>query len=523
MSRIEFSSSVSPSVEDLCRDKFASRLAGHDAGLWGPSAREEASIRLGWVDVAETSRPLIHDIAALRSELLDRGLDRVVLCGMGGSSLAPEVICHSAAVPLTVLDSTSPDQVRTALTQDLDRTVVVVSSKSGTTMETDSQRRAFEQALRDIGRDPTFHIIVVTDPGSPLDDDAAAAGYRVFHADPQVGGRYSALTAFGLVPSGLAGADIGALLDDAASVMPTLFADALDNPALQLGALLGEQATKGLDKLVLVDHKCFGLGAWIEQLVAESTGKDGRGILPVVVTSPDSPDAIRPPADSLVVALDGPMPDVEVGLSTCGPLGAQILLWEIATTVAGRALDINPFDQPDVESTKATTRELLASGAPDPAPTFIDGPTSGFAVHGFDEMPSTASAAVHSLIEQVRGDNYLAVQAYLDRERFPEFETVRDVLAERLGRPVTFGWGPRFLHSTGQYHKGGPQNGVFLQITSEPIRDLAIAGQPFSFQSLIVTQAVADAKVLADLGRPVLRLHLSNADRGVPYLSGLLT
>ena len=271
---------VAAHVPTLVADRVASRLFAKDHTLWGEAAEAESAKRLSWTGLPRTSRHLVGEVAALRDELAETGYDRVVLCGMGGSSLAPEVICATAGVPIVVLDSSDPDVVRGALT-DLDRTVVVVSSKSGSTVETDSQRRAFAQAFTDAGIDPTTRIVIVTDPGSPLDGDARAAGFRVVNADPDVGGRYSALTAFGLVPSGLAGADIEALLDDAEAVADLLAADDDANPALRLAAAMA--GTEPLrDKLVLVDDgtENVGFGAWAEQLIAESTGKDGTGILP---------------------------------------------------------------------------------------------------------------------------------------------------------------------------------------------------------------------------------------------------
>ncbi len=273
---------VASRVPVLVADRVASRLFAKDHTLWGEAAEAESAKRLSWTGLPRSSRHLVGEVAALRDELAATGFDRVVLCGMGGSSLAPEVICATAGVPIVVLDSSDPDVVRGALT-DLERTVVVVSSKSGSTVETDSQRRAFVQAFTDAGIDPTSRIVVVTDPGSPLDGDARAAGFRVVNADPDVGGRYSALTAFGLVPSGLAGVDIEALLDDAEAVADLLAADDDANPALRLGAAMA--GTEPLrDKLVLVDAgtENVGFGAWAEQLIAESTGKDGTGILPVV-------------------------------------------------------------------------------------------------------------------------------------------------------------------------------------------------------------------------------------------------
>jgi len=371
-------------VPQLVEQGVASAVSQQDASLWGEPARSEASIRLAWVSLHDTSRELVPRIESLRAELAAEGVDRVVLAGMGGSSLAPEVITGTAGVPLVVLDSTDPGQVRRALEDGLDRTVLVVSSKSGGTVETDSQRRAFEQAFRDAGIDPARRIVVVTDPGSPLEKTAADAGYRaVFHADPHVGGRYSALTAFGLVPSGLAGADVGGLLDQAAEVADLLSADDEGNPALILGAALG--GTDPLrDKIVFSDEGSgiVGFADWAEQLIAESTGKEGRGLLPVVAEGPDAPEVTAGADDVLVVRLlstdtavtedDGPTEPRAVSrdaVTVAGPLGAQFLLWEYAVAIAGRLLAINPFDQPDVESAKKAARGLLDAR---PEPTEAD-------------------------------------------------------------------------------------------------------------------------------------------------------
>ncbi len=506
-------------VEGLVADGVASGIAAQDGTLWGPDAESEASKRLSWVALPEASRELVTEVAALEVELRQRGVTRIVLCGMGGSSLAPEVICGAAGVELDVLDSSDPDFVRAALEDRLADTAVVVSSKSGGTVETDSQRRAFEKAFTDAGINPAERIIVVTDPGSPLSELARDAGYRVFLADPSVGGRYSALTAFGLVPSGLAGADIAGLLDDAQAVRPALEADSVDNPGLRLGGLLGAANLAGVDKLVLADAGSSypGLGDWAEQLVAESTGKDGKGILPVVVASPESPN-FSPSTPDEVLGTFGPQPVLGSvrpasgwGVSVDATLGAQILLWEYATAVAGRVMGINPFDQPDVESAKQAAREMLDGGGSSPTPAFVEGPVTVYASEGWlPDGVSSVQDAVAALLEALDDEHgYVSVQAYLDRHRDAELATVRDTLAVRTGRPVTFGWGPRFLHSTGQYHKGGPATGVYLQVTGQPEADLAVPERPFTFQEFLTAQAVGDGQVLADKGRPVLRLHVS--------------
>ena len=510
----------------LTSDAVASRLAAQDATLWGPDAEDEASKRLGWTSLPTASRPLVARVAALREELLAEGVDHVVLCGMGGSSLAPEVITRTAGVELTVLDGTDPEQVARALGDRLERTVVVVSSKSGGTVETDSQRRALEAAMTAAGVDAARRIVVVTDPGSPLQQAATEAGYRaVIEADPTVGGRYSALTAFGLVPSGLAGADIGALLDEAAAVGDVLASDDASNPAVVLGAALG--GTAGKDKVVIVDEGSglVGFGDWAEQLIAESTGKLGTGLLPVVVASPGEREVASPAADELVVRLVASS-DVRAerdDVVTSGSLGAQMQLWETAVAIAGRLLEINPFDQPDVESAKSAARGLL-DATPEPEPAALtDGAIEVRATDGLLDGVSDAEGALAALLGQIdpaRG--YLAVMAYLDREGAPELPGVRAALSARTGRPVTFGWAPRFLHSTGQYHKGGAPTGVFLQVTAAASTDVEIPGRPFSFGQLISAQAGGDARVLAEHGRPVLRLHLTDRAAGLAQLVALL-
>jgi len=500
----------------------AARIFEHDATLWGPDAASEASIRLGWVDLPETSQVLIGEIAALRDDLVGRGLTHVVLCGMGGSSLAPEVICAAANVPLTVLDSSHPDMVRTALADRLDESVVVVSSKSGGTVETDSLFRTYTAAFERAGRNPADHVVIVTDPDSPFDREATAAGYRVFRADPNVGGRYSALSAFGLVPSGLAGADISGLLHDALAARAELSVDANDNPALRLGAALGAGYQAGVDKLTLFDETGVGLGDWIEQLVAESTGKAGRGILPVVVPTTAAPNFSPSSADEFLVVTGSDEPPTAMSgysAAVTGPLGAQFLLWETAVAIAGRELGINPFDQPDVESAKQAARTFLtADGGSAEQPVFSD---NGIAAFG--TSASTLAAAVEELLGHVDPDHgYIAIQAYLDRFGHPAYAELRELLAARTGRPVTFGWGPRFLHSTGQLHKGGPSTGVFLQLTDTPAHDLEVPGREFTFGTFIAAQSAGDAHVLREHGRPVLRLQLDDAAAALPILRDLL-
>ncbi|MFF5179873.1 glucose-6-phosphate isomerase [Micromonospora sp. NPDC000316] len=498
------------------------RLAAKDAGLWGPDAEAEAKIRLGWVDTHRHSRELLAQLAELTTELAD--LDHVVLAGMGGSSLAPEVITRTLGRPLTVLDTTDPGQVRAALGDRLERTVVVVASKSGSTVETDSHRRAYWQAFLDAGMteaEAGRHFVIVTDPGSPLATTASEMGAFTVLADPNVGGRYSALTAFGLVPSALAGVEVAELLDQADALAQSLAGDH-DNPALALGAALGAAATLARDKVALVSDGTGidGLGDWAEQLIAESTGKAGVGILPVVVESPQSPGATGP--DVLTISYGGALcagdvpggganPDVAVN----GPLGAQFLAWEYATAVAGVVLGIDPFNQPNVTESKENTNKLLASGIPAESPSFTEGAIEVYAPQG---APGDLAGVLRWLLDGLGDDGYLATMAYLDRIADADAARLRPLLAQAAGRPVTFGWGPRFLHSTGQYHKGGPQVGSYLQVTGAVAEDLAVPGKPYTFGELQAAQAAGDRQALAGRERPVLRLHLTDRAAGIAQL-----
>ncbi|WP_279367160.1 glucose-6-phosphate isomerase [Microbacterium testaceum] len=514
---------VDAELPGLTGSLIASGITAADPTLWGAAAEDEASRRLGWVRAVTVSRPLVAEITALRDELVAQGVTRVVLAGMGGSSLAPEVIAQSAGVPLVILDSTAPGQVLAAIDGDaesggLEQTVLVVSSKSGSTIETDSAKRAFEAAFRDLGIDPAGRIVVVTDPGSPLEQSARADGYRVFTADPTVGGRYSALTGFGLVPTGLAGVDIEDLLDEADATLLEVAIDSPENPALVLAAAIAGGGAHRRDKLGLVTDgsHIIGLPDWIEQLVAESTGKEGTGILPVVLL-PVSPELESKPDDLQVVRF---VDDAEAfhlferhtgEVLMSGSLGAQFVVWEYATAIAGRLLGIDPFDQPDVESAKEATRGLLDAQPAPTAPVFVD---RGVEVRVSDPAlaaSGTVAGVLEALWRTVPADGYVSVQAYVNRLELAQLAGLRELVAADSGRPTTFGWGPRFLHSTGQFHKGGPASGVFLQIIERTDVDLEIPGRPFTFGQLIQAQAAGDASVLAEgHGRPVVTLTLTD-------------
>ena len=512
--------------EGLVADAVASGIGSKDPTLWGPKAQDEARTRLGWTDLYASSRGMLPQLEALAGNARDEGKIRVVLAGMGGASLGAEVICSTYGVPLVTLDSTDPDEVRAALGSDLDETILVVSSKSGETIETDSARRIFEEAFEAAGLDARQHIVVVTDPDSPLHKSAVASRYRaVFLADPNVGGRFSVLGAFGLVPAALAGVPVAELLDEAQAVSASLAEDHVSNPALVLAAAI---SGSDRDKLVFTDEGSglVGFADWAEQLIAESSGKDGAGILPVVAENGAPEQYADDVIDVRFVALAADADATGHQIATGGTLGGQFLLWEYAIAIAGHVLGFDPFSQPDVESAKAVTRGLL-DALPEPQPPAFtddgievratDGLLNDFELQGI----ATVQEAIAALEAQVGPRGYVAVMAYLNREGNPALPSVRHGIAARTGRPTTFGWGPRFLHSTGQFHKGGSPVGVFLQITGSFAGDLDIPARPFSFQQLISAQAADDARVLAEHGSPILRLHLTDASH-VARLAALL-
>jgi glucose-6-phosphate isomerase len=510
-------------ADKLAVEYVAPALAAKDPGLWGAGASGAAAMSLGWLDAPRSSLALLGLLAVLASRAREDGLDHVVLAGTGGSSAASEVISRASRVPLTVLDSTDPHPVVRALADRLDHTLVVLSSKSGTTAGTDSLRRIYEQAFAGLGLAPheiARRFVVVTDPGSPLEHTAHQTGYHVVPADPNVVGRYSALTASALVPAALAGADVSALLAEAEAVLPTL-ASADGNPGLDLGAALGGYAMAGHDKAVLAS--CApglpGFAGWAEQLIAESTGKQGRGILPVVVGGEDAP-GFSPGPDIHLVALGTPGRPADT--SVTGPLGAQFLVWEYAVAIAGRLLGINPFDRPDVAESAQNTARILAEAGEKPlatgVPAFTDGAVDVYSEAGLLPASGGLAELLDTLLIGLPDRGYLAIMAYLDRDGDRAVTGLRDALAARTTHPVTFGWGPQLAHSTGQYHKGGPQNGVFLQITGAIEHDIQVPERDFSLGKLQLAQALGDLRALHQRGRPAVRLHLRDRAAGLSQL-----
>jgi glucose-6-phosphate isomerase len=480
-------------VADLAERRATARLWGHDSTLFADDPTE-ISNRMGWLDVTDFSRERWADLEAAAAELAGE-VDHVVVAGMGGSSLFPEVLASTFGSgegfpTLHVLDTTDPVAVRRVLDAcPAERTFVVASSKSGTTLETRSHLELFWDRAPDPAR-----FGVVTDPGSALAELARERRFRhVWENDPDIGGRYSALSLFGMVPAALSDVDGIALLDaadDMAEGLQPVEGDDEPDPGMGLGAAIGAAAKAGRDKLtILLDPSVASFGLWLEQLVAESLGKHGVGAVPIVDEPFDI--ALAHPDDRLFVvvgdAVGAPevrasgQPCIELSLEDPSDLGAHVLLWEVAVALAGRVLGINPFDQPDVEAAKAAARALLDSDAPaQPDPTPLE-----------------------DALGAVRPGDYLAICAFVDpgSKAAAQLVDVRAALGRRLGVATTLGIGPRFLHSTGQLHKGGAHDGVFLQVLDTDGPDLAIPGQAFTFGELKAAQAAGDLQALRDAGQ----------------------
>ena len=480
---------------------FHERLKTKDSTIWGPEAQAEAAVRLNWIDLPESSRELLPQFDALAAKHRDK--TTVILCGMGGSSLGPEVIAQTFSKQLFVLDSTDPDYVAHALKAELAKSVVVVSSKSGSTIETASQRALFEGAFKDAGLNPIDHMVFVTDPGSPLDKQVRDGGFTVVNADPNVGGRFSVLSPFGLVPAALIGVDVSVLLDNAADTKAAFFADSqLVCDVAYLLTYVADQYVAFTDQ----DSRMPGLSDWIEQLVAESTGKNQVGRLPVVAETAHNGRE----GGAFTIAFAG-----VADLVVAADLASQFIVWEWVTALVGAALGIDPFNQPNVTEAKEQTSALLNEWKgvlPSFAGDLNDGVLEIFGTG------KNATDALTNLIAQIPEDGYIAIMAYLDRKDDVRVAELRAILADKSGRPVTFGWGPRFLHSTGQFHKGGQQNGVFLQITGDVKKDIAIPGQNYGFKTLVAAQALGDGKALASRKYPLLRFNLTNRAMGISEL-----
>lgn len=509
-------------------DGFGRRMWAGDPTLWVPGAAPEIADRLGWLGLPQTMAPRLAGIQAFADEVKAGGFAHAVLMGMGGSSLAPEVFQrtfgNAAGFPeLIVLDSTHPEAVAAVERRiDIPRTLFIVSSKSGTTVEPLSFFRYFWGLAGRAAARPGPHFVAITDPGTPLAAMARDSGFRrVFEADPNVGGRFSALSEFGLVPAALVGLDAAMLLAGAREEARANSAgtSAGDAPGLLLGAAIGESALTR-DKLTfLTSPSLRSLPDWIEQLIAESTGKDGKGIIPVAGEPAISPELYGRDRVFVSIILDGDPgggivglletleraghPVIRTRLHDLYSLGGEFYRWEVAAAAAGSVLGIHPFNQPDVELAKELARKAMALRGGGPAST---APEEAFPA---DDTPGLRRA-FDGWLGQARPGDYVAIQAFLA----PQEDVSRALRALRLGLllktglATTLGFGPRFLHSTGQLHKGGPDEALTLQLVDEPGADLAVPETDFTFGALIRAQALGDYQALRQRGRRVLRVNL---------------
>lgn len=503
------------------------RIWARDGSLFGTNAaaRASAANRLGWLDAHDLMRRRLPEIEAFAAQVRAEGFTDVVLCGMGGSSLCAEVLRdvvepRAGGLRLRVLDSTDPEAIRNCEQGlDLAKTLVLVSSKSGGTLETDCLMRHFWAAHDGRGElHPGRFFVAITDPGSSLVAEAETRHFRAVFENPQdIGGRYSATSMFGLVPAALLGLDVARLLDSAARAAERNGADAEPHDAAgyQLGALMGALANAGADKLVLrASPRLTSFGAWAEQLVAESTGKEERGILPVV----DEPHGCPQGADRLCVDLQlagdgpppaGPRPEAVIVLGAPEELGSLFFQMEMATAVSGVVLGVNPFDEPNVAEAKAATNAVLDGKGAAPEVTTAKAPL--FEIRA----PRTvASPCPRTLLASLAPGDYVGILAYVARTdaRHALLQEIRRRVAAASGASVTLGYGPRYLHSTGQLHKGGANSGVFLLLTQDPVdaaHDLPIPGKPYAFGRLFSAQAEGDFRTLVARGRRVLEVRLA--------------
>ncbi len=535
----EHQSRVSDRLERLEREDFAARLRARDASLWSDDARTQEAIknRLGWLTVAEKMTDVCDDLASFADEVRAAGYRDVVLLGMGGSSLAPEVLRSSLGVgdgypDLVVLDTTNPASIRAVENAlDLSKTLFLVASKSGTTVEPLSLLAYFMERVKAVGGAAAGEsFVAITDEGTPLQELARGHRFRrVFTNPSDIGGRYSALSYFGLVPAALIGADVAKLLDrgltmaeaSASCVAPP------EAPGLWLGTALGELALAGRDKLTLaVSPQVASFGAWVEQLIAESTGKEGKGILPVDGETLGEPSAYGD--DRLFVHLrlegDDSLDEAAGKLAAAGhpvlilrlrdayDLGGEFFRWEVATATAGAILGINPFDEPNVAESKENTQRLLeayrSEGAlPEGQPALQEDGVALFA----EETGGSLAETLASFLRQVRPGDYIALAAYLARTPGTEaaLQSMRLAMRDGTRAATTLGYGPRYLHSTGQLHKGGGDNGLFILLTADDLEGLEVPGRPYTFGVLKRAQALGDLEALRRRGRRVVRLHLS--------------
>ncbi|TAK69359.1 MAG: glucose-6-phosphate isomerase [Dehalococcoidia bacterium] len=545
-----YDGAVRQATDALTSARAAGRIFARDATFWGGDEARQRSVanRLAWLDVASMMRSRVDELQRFAEQVRADGFADAVLLGMGGSSLAPEVLRRSFGARdgwprLHVLDTTDPATIAgVARAIDPARTLVFVSSKSGTTIEPNCLYEFFADVVRRSKGDAAGeNFVAVTDPGTQLEQLARERGFRhVFTNPPDIGGRYSALSYFGLAPAAVMGIDLAQPLDRGIAGAE---AAGSGGDALQLGAALGALALAGRNKVTfVVAPPIDSFGLWVEQLIAESTGKLGRGIVPVAGEQLGAPEryggdrvfvqlrvngATPPEHDAFIeTATAAGHPAIVIDLADAFDLGREFFRWEFAVAVAGQVLGINPFDEPNVQESKDNTNRVLgefeSSGQLD--------------VQGVDESPEPVvfdapgrvagqplGQAVGGLLAQLRSGDYFAITAYVPSTESTDgaFEDMRAAVRDATGVATTLGYGPRFLHSTGQLHKGGPPQGVFLQVTMADEPDVVIPGRPYTFGQLKRAQAIGDFESLAKHGRPVLRVHLGpHLDDGMAELLG---
>ena len=519
---------VDERLDDWERASFGRRLWDRDHTLWSDRPLPELTDRLGWLDLFDSSRDLPEELEPFAREIRAEGIEHVVLLGMGGSSLAPDMFHATFGArddypQLTVLDSSHPDAVKgTERFIRQEQSLFIVASKSGKTLETLALFKHFWAWSGKVVSDPGRHFIAITDPGTPLEELAEDRRFRgTFLAPTDLGGRYSALTAYGLVPAALIGIDIERLLERSRIAARVCSPDVpvRENPGLTLGAALGELALAGRNKLTfLATSSVADFPVWLEQLIAESTGKNGKGILPVIREPPASAELYGPDRFFVLFSMEGDNPDGYEGLleelgaaghpasvvrlSEKADIGREIFIWELAVAAAGSALGIHPFNQPDVELSKELAREAMyGGGVTGVEETMIDG----------DDLRSQ----LEQWLSLAGKGDYISIHAYLnpseDTDRY--LREIRDILLNRTGFATTADYGPRFLHSTGQLHKGGMNEGLFLQVVEQPRESVQVPGEAYSFADIIEAQSVGDFAALKRRGRRLIRVNLG--DQGI--------
>jgi transaldolase/glucose-6-phosphate isomerase len=523
-----YQSLVEARLDKWQNEQVGARIWQKDFTVWSPAQVPEITDRLGWLRLPETMMKETASLAKFAQEIKADGFKHVVLLGMGGSSLAPEVyqrtFANQPGFPrLIVLDSTHPDHIRAVESQvDLATTLFLVASKSGTTQEPLSMFRYFFARLSRITSTPGRHFAATTDPGTPLEQLASERRFRrVFKAAPDVGGRYSALTAFGLAPAALIGTDVKVMLERACGVSEVCGAPvaAAANPGLVLGAALGELALAGRDKATF--FTCQSLAAfpdWLEQLIAESTGKDGRGVIPIAGEMLGEPEAYGRDRFFIYITTEHEVdasvesqiedlarrghPTATIVVKDRIDLAGEMFRWEMAVAAAGSALGIHPFNQPDVQLAKDLARRAMAKAG--------DTDGSDKAEPVTPESREDLTRVVDKLMSSARPGDYFTVQAYLapSEETVGRLQEIRRHVRDTCRLATTVGIGPRFLHSTGQLHKGGPNTGIYLQIVDIPREDVAIPEAGYTFGRLIRAQAQGDYEALLGRGRRVLRINL---------------